>query len=198
MTGKLKRAVVIGGLAVAALGIGGVAWAATADSAVSASGVAAAAPAATSSAPADSTGTADAKKQAAKKAAGKKAAGDHKIARDLVKRVQHATWVGGGKDGQYVTHQAIKGTVTAVSSSSVTVKAADGFSETFKVDANTKVHVLGDKRAGATGSISQVKAGDKAGVLGTGATGPTATQILIGNGKKATPTTSSSSTTTTG
>ena len=74
-----------------------------------------------------------------------------------------------------MVHDAVGGTVTAVSPTSITVKAADGFSGTFVVGSSTKVHVKGTKPA----TIANVKVNDRAVVAGTksGST-VTATQVL--------------------
>src|SRR3954464_15335369 len=76
-----------------------------------------------------------------------KAAKGGKLGRDAGKRIlgnlkafQHAEWVTKGDANAYVTHEAIRGQVTAVSATSVTVKSADGTSMTFAVNADTKVH----------------------------------------------------------
>ncbi len=170
MSTSIKRALIIGGVAVAALGAGGVAWAATSDSSAGSPTVAA-------------TGAAH-----------------HALGRAEL-RADHATWVT-GKSAKFVTHQEIRGTITAVDATSITLKAADGYSETFKVDAHTKVQIRDQKKTGASASVGQLKIGEKAGVLGTGATGPTADRILAGTGtKKASGTgshTSTGSTTTSG
>ena len=163
-----KKIVVIAGLSVAALGVGGVALAATSSSAP------AAAPAAAVAA-STSSGTSSTAPKAAHK-------GEHKGKRDkadrLLKSAAHAQWVSkDGKTGAWVTHDAVRGSVTAVSSTSITVKAADSTSETFTVNATTKVHAKGDSKA-HPGTIAQVKVGDEVGVLGTGSGTMTATHVL--------------------
>jgi hypothetical protein len=101
-----------------------------------------------------------------------------------LERVSHAQWVTkDGKTGKFVTHDAVRGTVVAVSSTSITIKATDGTSESFTVNGSTKVHVKGAKKvAGAAkpapGKISDVKIGDAANVLGTGTTPMTATRVI--------------------
>ena len=55
-------------------------------------------------------------------------------------RFEHAEWV--SKDGTAnVTHDAIHGTVSSVSPTSISVKASDGYTLTFTVTADTKVRV---------------------------------------------------------
>lgn len=95
-----------------------------------------------------------------------------------LRALQHATWVTENKDGKtFVTHDAIHGSVTAVSPTSITVMSADRVSQTYLVTSATKVHQRGSKTAS---SISAVKAGDNVVVAGTGTTTLTATQILDG------------------
>lgn len=104
-----------------------------------------------------------------------------------LRRALHAQWVTLGKDGKsFVTHDAIRGTVTAVSPTSITVQSLDKTSETFTVSSATKVRMgsierpaKGTKRAKPTkAAITQVHAGDRAIVIGTGTTALTATGIL--------------------
>jgi len=94
----------------------------------------------------------------------------------LLRRVAHAQIVTHGKDG-FVTHDVINGTVTSVSSSSITVQAADKTSETFSVSNDTKVRMrTGGK--GAASSISSVKDGDHVLVTGTGTSNYAAKHIV--------------------
>jgi hypothetical protein len=171
----LKKIVVIGGIAaVAGLGLGGVAMAnsnSPATVAVAQGSVAGdvAAPAAVV------TSTAKPGDKVKKARTGKR--------RDLERRLEgvaHAQWVRkDGKTGSFVTHDAVRGDVSSISGTSITIKAADGTSETFVVNGSTKVHIKGVKDAAKTpGSISKVKVGDRVGVLGTGTPTMTATQVL--------------------
>ncbi len=107
--------------------------------------------------------------------------------------VAHAQWVRKDASGQFVTHSAIHGSVTAVSPTSITVKAPDGFSQTFKVSTETKVHLRGDRagKAAATpgttpapkpptaSTIGAVKVGAEVKVLGTGTGTVTATRVHV-------------------
>lgn len=107
--------------------------------------------------------------------------------------VAHAQWVRKDASGQFVTHSAIHGSVTAVSPTSITVKAPDGFSQTFKVSTDTKVHLRGDRagKAAATpgttpapkpptaSTIGAVKVGAEVEVLGTGTGTVTATRVHV-------------------
>ena len=84
-----------------------------------------------------------------------------------LRRFQHGEWVARDANGADVTHDAIKGTVTAVSANSIAVKAADGFAQTYAVDSDTTVRLREHgKGSGEKGSISQVKTGDQVLVAG--------------------------------
>jgi uncharacterized NAD(P)/FAD-binding protein YdhS len=96
----------------------------------------------------------------------------------LARRSLHGTWVTRDGSSGFVTHDAIRGQVTAVSASSITVKAADNVSQTYAITSDTKVHLRGDK--GKAGTIGEVKTGDRVIVLGTGTTSLTANQVLAG------------------
>jgi hypothetical protein len=93
---------------------------------------------------------------------------DHRKAkrakRALIGRGMHGEWVVRGKDGKPVTLETIRGTVTAVGSSRLTVKAEDGFTETFVTNSDTKVRggadSLGEIKVGAKGAVVGVKSGD--------------------------------------
>lgn len=102
---------------------------------------------------------------------------DRKGPRARLLRALHATWVTEGKNGP-VTHQAVRGEVTAVSATSVTVKARDGFSLTYAVTGDTKVRARSNGK-GSDSAIGSVKVGDKALVLGVGATNPTARVVVF-------------------
>ena len=88
----------------------------------------------------------------------------------------HATWVSQNKKtGTFTTHEAIRGQVTAVSATSITVKAADSMTETYVLNASTKVRSRATK---AAASISDVKTGDRVLVAGTGTTTLTAVRVV--------------------
>jgi hypothetical protein len=97
-----------------------------------------------------------------------------------LKRFDHGSWVTTGKNGS-VTHDAIKGAVTAVSPSSISVKAGDGTTETFTVTASTAVRIKGTS---GKSSIAAVKVNDTVLVTGTksGST-DTAVHVLDGGAK---------------
>jgi len=84
--------------------------------------------------------------------------------RALIGRGMHGEWVVKGEDGKPVTLETIRGTVTAVGSSRLTVKAEDGFTETFATNSDTKVRggadALGDVKVGARGAVVGVKSGN--------------------------------------
>ena len=111
------------------------------------------------------------------------------VARDRLARALHATWVTKNKQG-VITHQAIRGEVTAATSTSITVKAVDGFSQTYSVSAATKVLVRNlsatDKagRKAVATSPSAVKPGAKALVIGRGATNPSADRVVFLTGQR--------------
>ncbi len=160
-----KKFVVIAGLSAAALGVGGVAAADAASSATTAPAAAVA--------PSSSSGASTAPKAAHTAHKGDK----RDKAEKVLGRVSHAQWVSKDKDGKFVTHDAVRGSVTAVSSTSITVKAADSTTETYALNSTTKVHAKGDTKA-HPGTIAQVKVGDEVGVLGTGSGTMTATHVL--------------------
>jgi len=138
----MYRNVLVGGLTAAAiLGAGGTALALTGSDGSSGSGQ-----------PVSSV---------AQLAGGKAGAGRGR----LLKRLVHAQIVT-RKGNTFVNHDLIKGTVTEVSSTSITVQAADKTSETFVVNGDTKVRV---RKAGhgAAGAIGDVAKGDQAFVAGT-------------------------------
>lgn len=102
--------------------------------------------------------------------------GKHGKDADRLRRAVHATWVTEDKQTKtFTTHDAIKGLVTAVSPTSITVKAADNTTETYQVNASTKVHTRANRTAAA---IADVKTGDPVLVAGTGTSTLTATQVI--------------------
>jgi len=98
-----------------------------------------------------------------------------------LRRALHASWVtrDAKNSDSFVTHDAIRGQVTAVSASSITIKAADNVSETYAVNSSTKVRSRADGK-GKAGTIGEVKSGDQVIVLGTGSGTLTATHVLDG------------------
>lgn len=212
----LKKMTIVGAVAaVAGLGMGGAAWAQSADAPAAASVVSAstagattapsttssnAAPSGTSSAaPSTASSTSKPTKAGKGAAAGKhhrsKGHGKgHRNNHDLAKRlagVSHAQWVGkNARTGAFVTHDAVRGTVSAASATAITIKATDGTSETFTVNGATKVQIKGSAKATSgkrtAGAISAVKVGDQVGVVGTGA-GPMIATHVVDRGTGHTP-----------
>lgn len=86
----------------------------------------------------------------------------------------HGEFVVPGKSGGYQTIDVQRGTVTAVSTSSLTVRSSDGYSATYTVTANSFV---GANRDG----IGSVKNGDQIGVLAV-KSGGTLTAVRIVDG----------------
>ncbi|MCW2525301.1 MAG: hypothetical protein JWM76_161 [Pseudonocardiales bacterium] len=92
----------------------------------------------------------------------------------------HASWVAKNGD-KYVTHDAIHGAVTAVSATSLTVKAGDDVSQTYVVTSSTSVKVRTAGTAkGTDGKITDVKTGQNVVVTGTGTSTLTAEHIVTG------------------
>jgi len=91
-------------------------------------------------------------------------------------RAIHGQWV--RRNGTKVTtHDEIRGAVTAVPPTSISVKAADGVTENYVVGVGVKVHLKADGK-GKAGTTGEVKVGDHVAVIGTG-TGPlTAKRVL--------------------
>ena len=103
----------------------------------------------------------------------------------MLRRLEHGQFVTRGKDGKTVTHDLIRGTVTSVSATSITVQAKDKKSETFAVTKDTKVRVR-ENGKGAESSISKVAKGDRAEVAGTGTSTYTAQHVVAVKGAKKT------------
>lgn len=84
--------------------------------------------------------------------------------------LEHGEWVT-NRDGKAETHDAVRGKVTSVSATSISVRAVDGYSLTLTVNADTKVRVRPagstDKKAGSKATIAQVKTGDTVLAAGT-------------------------------
>ncbi len=95
-------------------------------------------------------------------------------------RVAHGQFVVKGKDGKYVTEDVVNGDVTSVSSTSISVKAGDGVTETYTVTKNTKIILRTKGQKPAQTDISKAAKGTHVFVLGTGTGTPTATRIVVG------------------
>lgn len=164
----LKKIVVIGGAA-ALIGGGTAAFASSAT----------ATPTPSLSATSDSSVT-----------TGKPGDGGHAGA-DRLRRAVHATWVTQNrKTRTFTTHDAIRGQISAVSPTSITIRAADNTSETYLITSKTKVFTRAARTqasnaaasktplARKTVSIFDVKAGDFVLVGGTGTTALTAVRVV--------------------
>lgn len=140
-----------------------------------------AAPSTTPSAPTSGSTTAPAKPGA--KHAGKHAGKDHHGSLRL-RNVQHGTWVTkSGKSGNtFITHSVVQGAVNAVSATSITVKAGDGYAATFVVTKDTKVRIWTNGKP-ASSTIGAVKPGLHVAVVGVGTPKATAEHIVIGTRK---------------
>lgn len=104
-------------------------------------------------------------------------AGKHK--RSPLGRAVHAKITVKTKKG-YVTRDLIRGTVTAVSSTSITVRAGDRTTETYVVGKDTKVLARAATKGAkpTASSISKVSKGQHVLVGGTGTSTLTATRIV--------------------
>jgi hypothetical protein len=107
-----------------------------------------------------------------------------KQALSRLKNFDHGEWVTGAA-GSTVTHEAIKGTVSAVSATSIQVKSSDGTSQTFTAGPSTKVVLReGGKGSAKKGSVTDVKAGDTVLVTGTKSGSATTATAVADTGKK--------------
>jgi hypothetical protein len=103
-------------------------------------------------------------------------AGRQRTAIDRLRRAVQATWVSENKKTRtFTTHDAIRGQVTAVSATSITVRAADNVSQTYNLNSATKVRTRATK---AASSIAEVKSGDPVWVVGTGTITLTASRVV--------------------
>lgn len=76
--------------------------------------------------------------------------------------VIHSDGVAQRSGGGFVTVRQQRGEITQISSSSMRVKSADGFTSTYVIDKDTKIRVKG--RSGADAPLDALKVGDKVGV----------------------------------
>jgi len=95
-----------------------------------------------------------------------------KLRRELAQHVEHGEVVVQTKDGDK-TVDVQRGTVTAITSSSVTVKSVDGFTQTWAF--GTKLRIVAHQK---TAQVSDVKNGIQVGVAGV-KNGSTVTANLI-------------------
>ncbi|MGN6606171.1 MAG: hypothetical protein ACTHMS_04075 [Jatrophihabitans sp.] len=96
------------------------------------------------------------------------------VLKRLARRAVHGQVVTENKQGQFVTHTFDRGTVAAVSASSIEVHTADGTTQTFTVTSATHVRRQGSGKT----TISTVKSGDKVVVTGVGTGTPTARLVF--------------------
>ncbi|WP_375482142.1 hypothetical protein [uncultured Jatrophihabitans sp.] len=96
-----------------------------------------------------------------------------------LRRAAHAKITVKTKKG-YVTRDLIRGTVTSVSASSISVQAGDKYSETFTVTKDTKVVARSGTKGAkpAASSISKVTKGQHVVVAGVGTSKATAKHIV--------------------
>lgn len=133
-------------------------------------------------------------------AAGQTAETAKQAIRNRIRRAVHASWVTRNKKAKtFTTHEVIRGQVSAVSPTSITVRSADNVTETFVVSPATKVWTRTARTAAAkaaakaaapgtpsaktpasrtAASISDVVTGDAVFVGGTGSTTLTAIRII--------------------
>mgnify|MGYP001792013523 CR=1 FL=1 len=172
----LKKIVVIGGTA-ALIGSGAAAFASSATATPTPS-------------PASASATSGSSATTAKSEDGKHAGANR------LRRAVHATWVTQNrKTRTFTTHDAIRGLVSAVSPTSITIRAADSTTQTYLITPKTKVFTRAARTeaskaaasktaaskaalARQTASISDVKAGDSVLVGGTGTTALTAVRVV--------------------
>jgi preprotein translocase subunit YajC len=93
--------------------------------------------------------------------------GHHQRPAKTLRHGLHGELVTKSKDG-YVVHSGIRGTVTSVSATAITVKAADGYSQTLSLSKQTKVRErpASGKGKGTKGTVADLKSGDKVAVIG--------------------------------
>jgi hypothetical protein len=100
------------------------------------------------------------------------------------KDFQHGEWVT-RVNGQDVTHDAIRGTVTDVTSGAITAQSADNVTLTFTANGSTKVLLRqGGKGSAKQGAIGDVKKGDTVLVTGTKAGSVLTAQHILDTGTK--------------
>jgi hypothetical protein len=154
-----KKIAIAGGMGAAVLGAGTAALAVAGDTGTPTS-------ATPSSAPSTSA-------KAAKAHAGR-----------LPARFEHGEWVSKGTSGAQ-THDAVRGTVTAVNATSISVRAEDGFTLSFTIGGDTKVVLRENGKGSAnTGAISDVKTGQHVVVSGLKTGSTIAAKHLVDTGAK--------------
>lgn len=107
------------------------------------------------SGPATTDGTASASTPVSTAAASQPAARHRQLRRAALRHAVHGELVTHGKHG-FVTHSAIRGTVTNASPTALTVKAADGFTQTFTLTTHTRIREHSPGKRGATNATASV------------------------------------------
>ena len=163
MSRKKNITVVASSLALGALlatGVSGVAMAAGNDNSSKAS---------TSSASQGKHGAKDANGAVSQRdgKGGKGRGGDHGGPGIGRGQMLHSTATIKDASGKFVELASIEGSVTAVNASSISVKAEDGFTATYVINASTKVHTDAKKDA----TIADITVGENVEVRGTSASG---------------------------
>lgn len=147
-----------------ALAVAGVAAAAVVGTAGVAAATAPASPAPSPTASAPDPGS---------KAPGRAGERRDKAKHRLIGRGMHGEFVVKGKDGKPVTVATVRGEVTAVSATSITLKAEDGFTATYVLNAETKVRGKGADK------VADIKVGDSGAAVGTKSGGTLTARTLL-------------------
>lgn len=102
----------------------------------------------------------------------------HPAAMRAARHMVHGQFVTRGEDSTFVTHDVIRGQVTDVSATSISVKAADGVTQKYTVTADTKIRIR-TNGTGKDGTISDVHDSAQVLVIGTGSSTYTAKRIVV-------------------
>lgn len=102
---------------------------------------------------------------------------DHKGGKGLLKRLEHGQFVTKTKKGT-VTHTIYRGTVTAVSATSITVQSADKKTQTYVVTKDTKIRERAKGKKPAASTIAKIAKGDTVAVAGIGTPKVTARMVV--------------------
>lgn len=159
-----RKSLAVAGLAAAVVGSAGAALATSGGDTVHGAALAAAS-------------VRDAAPSAAPSAAGKDKDAKAKHKGALLRRLEHGQFVTRTKKGT-VTHTIWRGTLTAVSPTSVTVKAKDAKSQTYAITKDTKIVERAKKAKPAPSSVAKLAKGDTVFVMGTGTPTVTAKRIV--------------------
>ncbi len=108
-------------------------------------------------------------------------AGAHQRRHRLARRALHGEFVVRGRSGKDVTVDMVRGKVTAVSPTSITIASRDGYSATYTVTSATRVHVRGEK---GKKTIGVVKNGDRVGAFGAKDGSAVDARVIVDRGTK--------------